>query len=126
MTALDMSGHIDDDFKSTDATRYSKTGGEYVNGRWVAGVETESPHDVNIQPATMKQLDHLSMGGERIIDARQVWINDGDIFSINESDEWTFVGVSGRFKCHTMDNRSQFTNSRNYCKCIVSRIDGGV
>lgn len=126
MTQLNMGGFIDDDFESTLATRFSKTGGGFVEGRWVEGTETESPHRVNLQPASLKQLQALENGGERIIDGRNIWVNDGDLYSINESDEWTFEGVAGRFQCIQLDNRSQFTNPRDYCKCVVSRIDGSV
>lgn len=124
--SLCMSGHIDDTFVSTGATRFSYSTGGYVNGRYVAGTESASPHTINLQPASMKQIDALQNGGERITDARNVYVNDGDIYTITKADEWTFNGVAGRFKCIHIDNRSQFDNSRNYCKLVVSRIDGSV
>lgn len=122
MTGLDTSGHIDDTFQSTGATRFSSTGGGYVDGRWVDGTETASPHKINLQPASLKQIDALNQGGERVVDVRNVWVNDGDLYSISQADEWTFVNVDGRFKCHSLDNRPW----RNYCKAVVSRIDGSV
>ncbi|MCK5126780.1 MAG: hypothetical protein KAR42_11040 [candidate division Zixibacteria bacterium] len=122
MAGLDMSGHIDDTFQSTGATRYSSVGGAYVNGRYVDGTETVSPHKVNLQPATIKQIEALNQGGERVVDVRNVYVNDGELYKISQADEWVFVNVDGRFKCHSLDSRPW----RNYCRAVVSRIDGSV
>jgi hypothetical protein len=119
--SLSMFGHIDDVFTSSIGTRYTTTGGSYVDGRWVAGTETTSSHNVNIQPLNMKEIRALEIGGERIGDYRKVWVNDGLIGEIAPSDEWTFEGVEGRFKAYQLDNRANF--GRNYCKIIVARID---
>lgn len=119
MATLNMLGHIDSVFKSTDATRIRKVGDSYVDGKYVEGSETTSPHTVNIQPASDKQIDHLERGGERIKDARRVYVNDGDLYSISEADNWTFTGIDGVFKTQMLDNRPW----RNYCRFIAVRID---
>lgn len=123
--SLDMFGHIDDVFTSTNGTRISKTGGSYVGGKWVGGVETTSPHRVNIQPLNNKEIQALQIGGERIGDYRKVWVNDGLIGEISEADNWTFEGIDGLFKSVQVDNRSNYPSAfnRNYCKIIVARID---
>ena len=117
--SLNMLGHIDSVFKSTDASRFKTTGGSYVNGLWVEGSEMPSPHTVNLQPLTEKEIQSLSIGAERINDTRKIYVNDGDLYSIAKSDTWTFTNVAGVFKSVALDNRPW----RNYCKIIVSRID---
>ena len=121
MTQLNMRGHIDRDFTSCVGSRYSKTGGAYVDGRWVEGTETITTHSVNVQPMSMKQIDALSLGAERISDYRNVWVNDGTAAAISEADEWTFAGVTGVFKTTQLDNRVPF--GRNYCKFVAVKID---
>ena len=115
---LDMVGHIDDCFESVTATRTGKVG-SYVEGKWVGLESGSEPHAVTLQPASDKEIQSLSKGGERIVDARRIYINDGDLYSISPSDDWTFSGVDGVFKTVKLDNRPW----RNYCKAIVSRKD---
>lgn len=114
--SLDMSGHIDPVFKSTTATR-TRTTGNYVNGIWVYGPTTITRHIVNIQSATDREIETIEKGGERIVDARRVYVNDGIDASISPSDIWEFYGQ--RWKCHKLDLKPNL----NYCKAIVSRID---
>ena len=115
--SLDMRGHIDQTFKSVPATRTAFTGGSYVDGLWVDGTEVITPHTVTIQPATDREIDAIEKGGERIVDARRVYVNDGVDASISQADVWEFSGQ--KWKCHKLDNRPW----RNYCKAIVSRFD---
>ncbi len=120
---LDMGGFVDGNMQSTVGTRYSTTGGAYgPDGRWVDGTEDTTSHDVNLQPATQKQIDALDLGGERAIDIRVAYVNDDAIAlaKIAKADEWTFDGVAGRFKCVALDNRPW----RTYCRVTVSLIDG--
>jgi len=115
--SLDMFGTIDAVFVSIPATRYGKTAGGYVDGIWVEGAETATTHVVNIQPATDREIDSLSDGGERINDLRRMYVNDGILTSISEADDWEFEGQ--RWKTIKTDNRPW----RNYCKIFVSRYD---
>lgn len=119
LVSLDMSGHIDTVFKSVTATRTAKSGGEYTDGIWVAGTETETTHAANVQPLNNKDIDFLTLAGERIRDSRKVYINDGTMASISESDTWTFPNVDGTFKTYSLDNRPW----RNYCKFYAIRLD---
>jgi len=115
---LDMEGHIDDCFESAPATR-TPVAGSYVGGKWVDASGLSTPHAVTIQPVSEKEIDSLSQGGERLVDARKIYINDGDLYSISPSDDWAFTGIDGTFKTVKLDNRPW----RNYCKAIVSRKD---
>lgn len=115
--SLDMAGHIDPVFVSVPATRTSNTGGGYVDGIWQNGVAAATTHTVNVQPASDREIEALEKGGERIIDARRIYVNDGIDASISQADIWEFSGQ--KWKCHKLDNRPW----RNYCKAIVSRID---
>ena len=123
MSALDMDGFIDDDFQSIPATRFSQSGSRDAKGRWVAGAEgAGTPHKVNLQPLSDKELTNLGAGGERIQDFRKFYVNDGDLQSLTPQDEWEFdtpdlAGV--RFTVYMLDNRPW----RNYCKCVVARND---
>ncbi len=115
--SLDMAGFVDDVFESIPATRVSRSTGGYVDGIYVPGAETETPHRVNVQPATDREIDSLSSGGERINDLRRVYVNDGVLASIADADQWQFDGQL--WKTVKLDNRPW----RNYCKIFVSRYD---
>lgn len=117
MSGLNMNGHIDSVFVSVPATRTSFGPDTYPDGILVPGVETTSPYTVNIQPVSERELDFLMQGGERIVDPRRIYINDGDMQLIDQTGEWNFLGQ--RWKAHRCDNRYW----RDYCKVIVSRID---
>lgn len=117
--SLDMEGFIDETFVSVAATRISEVGGKFVDGKWVEGTKLRSPHIVTLQQASGKEINNLSRGGERIIDGRSGYINDGIDYSISPSDTWEFSGLAGTFKTQMLDNRPW----RNYCKIIVSRLD---
>ncbi len=121
---LSMSGHIDDVFTSGVGTRASKSGGGYVDGKWVAGSETSTTHTVNIQPLNQKDINFLQLGGERVQDTRKVYVNDGTSAVIREADQFTFVdsngdAIDGTFKAYSVDNRPW----RDYCKFYAVRLD---
>tara|TARA_R110002072_G_scaffold169949_5_gene323514 strand:- start:13718 stop:14074 length:357 start_codon:yes stop_codon:yes gene_type:complete len=115
--SLDMSGHIGPVFKSGAATRTSHTGGGYVDGLWVDGTTTITPHTVTVQPASDREIETLEKGGDRVVDARRIYVNDGLLAEITQADTWTFDGQE--WKCYKLDNRPW----RNYCKAIVARFD---
>lgn len=116
--SLDMFGHIDSVFQSVAATRTPQPG-SYIDGKWVGVPGTPTPHTVTLQPASDKELNNLSKGGERVVDARRIYVNDGDLYDISPSDTWTLAGIAGAFKSIKLDNRPW----RNYCKIIVSLQD---
>ena len=112
-----MSGHIGPVFKSGPATRTSFAGGGYVDGLWVDGTTTTTPHTVTVQPASDREIETLEKGGDRVVDARRIYVNDGLLAEITQADTWTFDGQE--WKCYKLDNRPW----RNYCKAIVARFD---
>lgn len=118
--SLDVLGFIDDVFQSNVATRSAHTGGSYVDGLFVEGSIVATAHNVNVQPVTNgREIEFLQMGGERVGDARVVYVNDGLTASIAESDKWTFTDIEGTFKTVKVDNRP----TRNYCRVVVVRVD---
>lgn len=114
--SLSMQGHIDGVFQSVAASR-TVTGGDFVDGIWVPGAPVTNPYVVNIQPATEREVDFIRQGGERIVDARRIYINEGEMQLIDQTGTWEFLGQ--QWKAVKVDNRYW----RNYCKVIVSRID---
>ncbi|WKL65470.1 hypothetical protein Q1Z72_19475 [Pseudomonas qingdaonensis] len=115
--SLSMHGQIDGVFQSVPASRTVDTTGDFIDGIWVPGTTATSPYVVNIQPATDREVDFIRQGGERIVDARRIYINEGDMQLIDQTGTWQFLGQ--QWKAVKVDNRYW----RNYCKVIVSRID---
>lgn len=115
--SLSMHGQIDGVFQSVPASRTVDTTGDFIDGIWVPGTTATSPYVVNIQPATDREVDFIRQGGERIVDGRRIYINEGDMQLIDQTGTWEFLGQ--QWKAVKVDNR----HWRNYCKVIVSRID---
>ena len=115
--SLNMEGQIDGVFESVEASRAVDTGGAWVDGIWTPGMPSTTPYIVNIQPASDREVDFLRQGGERITDARRIYINQGDMQLIDQTGTWSFLGQ--QWKAVKVDNRYW----RNYCKVIVMRID---
>lgn len=115
--SLNMEGQIDGVFESVEASRTVDTGGAWVDGIWTPGTPNTTPYIVNIQPASDREVDFLRQGGERITDARRIYINQGDMQLIDQTGTWTFLDQ--QWKAVKVDNRYW----RNYCKVIVMRID---
>lgn len=115
--SIDMVGHVDGVLESIEAKRRKNLGDWGANGLWVEDFDAREPFTVNIQPASDREIDFLRNGGERITDARRVYVNDGEMENITLEGEWFFLGV--RWKTVKCDNR--YWN--NYCKLIVMRID---
>lgn len=111
-----MEGQIDDVFVSVPATR-TVTGGTSVDGIWVPGAPVTSSYVVNIQPATDREIDFVRNAGERITDVRRVYINAGNMQNVDQTGQWAFLNQ--QWKTVSCDNRYW----RDYCKCLVVRID---
>lgn len=115
--SLDMAGFIDPVFESVPASRTVDTTGSFIDGIWTPGVTVTSPYTVNIQQATDREVDFIRQGGERIVDVRKIYINEGDMQLIDQTGVWTFLGQ--QWKAVKVDNRYW----RNYCRVMVNRID---
>lgn len=115
--SLNMSGHIDAVFESIEAT-FVPSGGSYVDGMWVPVPTTPvTGFRVNVQPVVDRELDFLQRGGERILDPRHIWVNNGNLDQITLDGEWFFLGQ--RWKVIKTDNRPR----RKYCRVTVDRFD---
>lgn len=114
--SLNMKGHIDNIFKSVPATHVGKSGA-YVDGIWTPVTSAPVAFQVNIQPLNDKELSFLQQGGQRIVDPRKIYVNSGDLNSVQLDGEWVFLGQ--RWKIIRTDNRPW----RNYCRVIVDRFD---
>lgn len=114
--SLSMEGHIDGVFVSVPASR-TPTAGAWIEGIWVASPSVASPYVVNIQQASDREIDFVQRAGERIVDVRRVYINQGEMQGIDQTGTWEFLGQ--QWKSVKCDNRWW----RNYCKVIVTRID---
>jgi len=115
---LDMFGTIDDAFGTVVSTRTPIIAG-YADGLPSVTYGVPTQHKVTIQPLSDRDINSLDMGGERVIDMRKIYVNDGDLYSIRPADEWIFTGIDGTFKSIQSDLRPW----RNYAKIIVSRTD---
>ncbi len=119
--SLNMSGHIDVTFKSLLANRIVKSGG-YVNGLPVQSDGDKTPHSVNVQPLTAREIQHLDVGGRRISDIRKIYVNDGLLAEIQPADEWEFdANGRGQERYETVDLDSR--PWRNYCRVVVALRD---
>lgn len=121
MTALDMSGHIDADFKSISVTRIVAGGAYDDAGIYQPSEGVRESYAASVQPVSGRRLDRMKEGGRRITDARTIYINSGDLASIEPSNEWEFDAGYGvkRWETAALDCRPW----RNYCKVTVVRLD---
>ena len=118
---LSMSNHVSGILKSHTATQ-TKITGSRVDGIWVEGTPVEVPNiDVNVQPASDRELATLAFGGRRLVDVRRVYINTPVNISLSESDIWEFdCELTGqRFETIKTDVRP----NRSYFKIFVSKLD---
>ena len=118
---LDMAGFIDDSFESVTATRMPQGGDYDATGIWQDSPGTAEQHSVTVQPVSEREIQNLGKGGERLLDVRKIYVNDGTLANIRPSDTWQFDAGFGvkNWKAIRLDCRPW----RNYCKVIVSRID---
>lgn len=115
--SLDMAGHIDDVFRSIPVTLTYQVGGAYVNGIWQDGTEATVSYTANVQPLTDKELSNLLLAGQRVLDARKIYINSGDLSLLKLGKDMTLEG--DEWKIVERDVREW----RNYAKIVVVRYD---
>jgi hypothetical protein len=121
---LDLFGHIDGTFHTSTATLYRVTGAYSADGSWIDDAPVTSTHAVNDQPATPSQIKWLNPGGERNIELRNIYVNDGTMLRPSApghaADELEFDAGFGvkRWKVIQADCRP----TRNYCHAIVERL----
>lgn len=116
MTLL-MGGFVDAVFQSVPVSIEYETGGGYVDGIWIDGTTETVSYIANIQPLTEREIDNLFRAGERVIDGRKVYINDGDLAKLELGQDLLFLNE--RWKIVRRDIRAW----RSYAKITVSRYD---
>lgn len=71
----------------------------------------------NVQPMSDKEIDILQAGGERIVDARKIYINDRvDLIDLHNG---YFEFDGSKWKILKIDKRS----ARSYLKASVNRME---
>ena len=124
---LDMFGHIDSTFQSHTVEQI-KIGTAIVDFRSVFDELARESFAATVQPVSLKEIEFLGIGGERINDVRRVYRNDGGMFYEGNDDQMLdvlyFSEAPGRvpatyWKVIQADNRPW----RNYAKAIADKLD---
>lgn len=115
--SLNMNGHIDGVFQSIPVTMRYSTTGSYVNGIWQDGVPAEQEFTATVQPVTERELDNMLRAGQRVMDARKLYINDGPIDLIRLGEDFVFDGQTWKII------KTDIREWRNYSKTTVGRYD---
>lgn len=116
--SLLMTNHIDAVFRTVDVELRRDVDGTYADGIWVPGVpEVTLFKNVTIQPINEKELDNLFRAGQRIIDGRKLYINNGDLTKLELAQEVWFIGEKWKIV------KSDIRPWRQYAKIMVSRYD---
>ena len=95
--------------------------GDYVEGIYTK-IENILPsiHDASVHPLDDKTRQSIERGGQRLIDARKIYISDGLVSHVYPSDKIEIIGLDGVFVAVSCDARPE----RFYCKIVVSKVDG--
>lgn len=115
--SLDMAGQIDAVFESVPVTLSYETGGGYVDGIYQEGATVTASYTANVQPLRDRELENLMLTGQRVIDARKIYINNGDLSLLSLGEDMLFLGQE--WKIVSRDLRVW----RNYAKIMVARYD---
>lgn len=118
MSLLTNENFIDDEFSKAIGTRFPRQT-NYVNGKLVVNQSIGDAREVDVRPATERQIEFLASGGERVIEVLNLYVNTGDIASIEKGDYWMLSDRDGTFKAVSLDKRL----STGRCRVTVSRLD---
>lgn len=116
MPVLNFWGAIKGDFDSGLNVTYVKTQGQYVDGRYVKQEVSRHRVFANVQPVSDRELDFLSMGGRRIVDARKIYLNEQDTEKYDLEGYFEFLGA--KWKPIKVDKRPK----RSYMKFTVAQV----
>ena len=121
--AFNMEDLIDFNFRTHFIT-VLKQSGEYVDGTYVMNTSSSQSYEGTVQPISERERQALDQGGQRIIDARKIYINGYNNIDVSPSDTLLIADVPngetvGRFKVFAVDLR----RARAYCKIMVGLID---
>jgi hypothetical protein len=121
--AFNMDDLIDFDFQ-THTIKVLQQSGEYVDGTYVVSANTSQSYEGTVQPLNERERQALDQGGQRVIDARKIYINGYNNIEISPADIVVISDIPnnelvGRFKVFATDIR----RARGYCKIMVGAID---
>lgn len=112
-----MQGHVDNVLRSI-AVEYVNQTQEYDDtGRPVVNEVSRATYNANIQPLLPDELDFLNRGNIRYVDARKVYINNGDLSIIKGTGK--FIFLDREWTVYSLDKREW----NNYLKAIVYATD---
>lgn len=115
---FNVGGFIDHSF-ATDKIKLLRVSGDYVDGIWTETRDEATEHRANVQPLNPKERLAIEEGGQRLLDARKIYISDGSAPEVLPSDRIVIEGIEGEYEVVQSDIRK----TRQYCKIIVSKVD---
>ncbi len=116
MGVFDMTGEIDYDFDTGQNCEHQVVHGTYVDGKWEENIVSKQVVQANIQPVSEREIAFLTNGGERIVDARKLYVTE-DIPGLSLSSRFVFLGQVWRV--FRFDSRPE----NSYHKILVGRVD---
>lgn len=75
--------------------------------------------DANVQPLNPREREALEQGGQRLVDARKIYLNSGDIVREFAPNKVVIDGLDGVYDIVSTDIRP----AREYYKMVVARMD---
>lgn len=115
MGVFEMDGEIDNDFTTAQVVHIKEVG-TYVEGVFVSQEGGRETFSACIQPMSNREIAYLENGGERISDARKLYITQS-IDGLDLRSRFEFFGQV--WKVFEFDSRPENT----YNKIIVARVD---
>ena len=116
MSSFQMYGVVTGDFDNRYNVEYFPSIGNWINGEWVENSTNGQRLVANVQPVGGREISYLNNGGERISDARTLYITQ-PIKDLNLDGVFKFLGES--WKIFRFDARPENT----YYKIIIARVD---
>ena len=121
--AFNMHDLIDFNFR-THTISVLKQSGEYVDGTYVINTSSSQSYEGTVQPISERERQALDQGGQRVVDARKIYINGYNDIDVSPSDTLLITDIPdgemvGKFKVFAVDLR----RARAYCKIMAGIID---
>jgi hypothetical protein len=112
-------------FYTHDVTVLSQHDGSYnEDGVWVQGNTATSTFKANVQPVDYRKRIHLEKDGQRLRDARQIYLSNAEDIRVAPADTVVIYDKGdsepiGEFRVLGTDIRK----TRQYCRLIVGIVD---
>jgi hypothetical protein len=118
-------GSTNNAFYTHEITVSSQHNGSYnEDGVWVQGDTATSNYKANVQPIDYRKRIHLEKDGQRLRDARQIYLSNAEDIRVAPADTVIIYdkvdhALVGEFRVLGVDIRK----TRQYCKLIVGIVD---